>query len=50
MTEDEFKAEVRALAPPAPVKFDLFSPNPKPFVAAINGLAVGGGMHFVMGL
>ena len=48
LTAEAYEAEVKANAPQVSVRFDLFSPNPKPFVAAINGLAVGGGMHFVM--
>ncbi len=45
---EAYETETAALAPSAPVRFDLFSRNPKPFIAAVNGLAVGGGMHFVM--
>lgn len=34
--------------PEKKIEFDLFSKSKKPFIAAINGLAVGGGMHWVM--
>jgi enoyl-CoA hydratase/carnithine racemase len=46
ITQDEFERQTPQ--PAGRVRFDLFSENPKPFIAAINGLAIGGGMHFAM--
>ncbi|MDP7618726.1 MAG: enoyl-CoA hydratase-related protein [Dehalococcoidia bacterium] len=46
ITQDDFNRESRQNGPG--VRFDLFSGNKKPFIAAINGLAIGGGMHWAM--
>jgi len=46
ITQDDFDRQSRQTGPG--VQFDLFSGNKKPFIAAINGLAIGGGMHWAM--
>lgn len=48
VSQEEFDRELASLQATSPVRFDMFSSNPKPFIVAINGLAVGGGMHWAM--
>ncbi|MDA1097189.1 MAG: enoyl-CoA hydratase-related protein [Chloroflexi bacterium] len=49
ISQDDFDTQSRdLLGGGGRVRFDLFSANQKPFIAAINGLAVGGGMHWAM--
>ena len=48
LSQKEIQEIIERDHPEKKIEFDLFSKSTKPFIAAVNGLAVGGGMHWVM--
>lgn len=48
LSQDELSKKIDREYPNIQVQYDLFSKRDKPFIAAVNGFAIGGGMHWVM--
>jgi len=48
LNEKQIKDQIDQEYPKKQIEFDIFSKREKPFIAAVNGLAFGGGMHWIM--
>ena len=48
LNEKQNKEQIDREYPKKQIEFDIFSKREKPFIAAVNGLAFGGGMHWIM--